>query len=312
MPTPDIRFRSLVADIAARVDGPAPDKRPRFSRTAVERWCDLTSTLAVDWQYVDLAASFGLDLGGAEGGDDWAPWLALLDLGIRVTRIVREPSYKAQRDKAARDAALGRPTIHQAPLWRDPLSAGKGQPEERGIPALILPVGSMSEGLEARGGVEPLSLHRLGDDGFLGNISDLIALPLDGGRPLSMTGFSLVIGEFEPEPNGRLTLWGSGKAWLDAHLLAARASAADTPGHMVEQLHMPFAPPPGVLLTEPRALQWRITAYDCALPRSVTEILCPDSVGLARLIDAEMRKKEPPRPIPTVRAPAHPKEKVAA
>jgi hypothetical protein len=240
-----------------------------------------------------IAGWFGLSFPIDPEHDDIAAWWSLLDLGICATRIIREPQYRISREKADRDAALDRPTIHLAPLWRYPITG-----EETGIWALMLPVD---------GGDEPSTLSRtlLGDDGFAESIADLIALPVDGGRPLSMTGYTVAIGGFRGDARHRLTLYGSGLAWLKAHMAQARAVAADTPPHLVEQLHLPF-PAPGeaaVLLLEPDALEWRVVKSDCIVPREVQEIACPDSRKLAEMIDQALRKKERPRTIPKVMGP---------
>ena len=289
------QFATMIADIAARCA--PPDSWPsRFTVQAVEEWRALEATAG------DVIAAFNLDLGDDDQSRDWPIALALFDLGLRMARVIREPAYRVDAKKAARDAELGRATMHMAQQWRHPQAACKFFAAEQGIPALILPVAAPADG---RGSsyAAALSLAREGEHAFAEQIADLVALPLDGGRPMSLTGFTAAGGGFEPDAQGRLTFYGSGKAWLDAHLAGVADLCVETPGHLVERLHMPFRGPDGVLLLEPRAFEWRLTRYDCAIPYRAREIICADSRKLAELIDTEMRKREKPRPAPTVRGP---------
>ncbi len=271
--------------------------------------------LAQEWQDFEgalfaqeiVARAFGLKFPLDPDSADVVAWTVLLELGITAGRVVREPSYRISAEKARRDAELGRQTMHQAPLWRHPIAG-----EERGEPVLILPVG--------RGDVpayapcsHTLSRYSFEDeDDFLASIADLIAIPVDGSRPMSLTGHTIALahpradGHLPLDGPGKLTLYGSGKAWLEAAISNARTIAAETPPHLVEQIHAPFPPPTemGALLIEPKAFEWRIARGDCAIPFEAKEIDCPDSRGLAQLIDAEMRKKDKPRTMPTVRGPA--------
>jgi len=230
--------------------------------------------------------------------DDIAAWLALIDLGVCFANVVREPRLRVKPKKAVRDALLERDTKQLAPLWRHPISEPSlGVLGETGIPALILPVTSG----EKYG--EVLSLSQMDVDDFAAAVDDLIALPLDGGRALSMTGFTVAVGFLCADPKGRLFVHGSGRAWIDAHLATCRNIAADTPPHLVEQLHVPFAPPDGTLLIEPAALEWRVSQFRCVIPRDAKTIVCPDSRVLAQYIDDAMRKKERVRRLPTVYGP---------
>lgn len=243
-----------------------------------------------------IADWFGLVHPIDENGDDLAAWLALIDLGVCAARIVREPRWRINQDKAARDAGLDRHTMHLAPLWRHPITG-----EETGSWALMLPVG---------GGDEPstlsrIGLHAIGDADFASRISDLVAIPVDGGRPLSLSGYTVAIGTFQAQGSKRLTLYGSGMAWLKAFMGRVQALCAETPPHLIEQLHLPFHPPgdDGLLLLEPDAIEWRVCKANCVIPAHVDEIACPDSRGLAEMVDQAMRKKERPRAVPKVLGP---------
>jgi|GEM_PF-4788149 hypothetical protein len=228
--------------------------------------------------------------------DDIAAWLALIDLGICFATIVREPRCAVKPEKAARDAE--RDTMELALQWRYPVSdPSLGISAEAGTPALILPVANG----ERYG--EVLSLSALGEEDFAAAVADLVALPCDGGRPLSLTGYTLAVGSMQVDPKGRLVVYGSGRAWLDAHLAVARTIAADTPSHLVERLHLPFPAPDSTLLVEPKALEWRVTQWRCVIPLAAKTIVCPDSRALALLIDRAMRKKQRVRRLPTVCGP---------
>lgn len=256
-----------------------------------------------------VARAFGL---ADPEGEDVAAFLALIGIGVTAGFVVREPRFRHSAGKLARDAALGRPTLHGAPLWRHPITG-----EETGEAALILPV------MRGPHVDEMLPLDRLAfedDADFAAAIDDLIAIPLQSGRARSLTGHSLAVALRHPlgqlaEQDGKLIVFGSGMAWLDAHVAQARRIAVDTPAHLVEQLHLPFPVPTslGAMLLEPRALEWRITRHDCAIPAGAREVVCPDSRRLAELIDMQMRKKEPVRKLPVVRGPAaKPEQRIAA
>jgi hypothetical protein len=218
--------------------------------------------------------------------------LALLDLGLCETAVIAEPRYRPNTSKAARDALLDRPTIHLAPTWRLP------DPDETGTQALILPV--CVDGFHNR----TLSLQRLREDVFAGAIADLVAIPLDGSRPLSMTGHTLAVGSFNVASD-KLRVQAGGANWIERHLTHVRQITADTPGHLVPRLHMPFPAPDDIitLLVEPQGLEWRVTAPACVIPHAAREVMVLDSPKLAELIDTLMRRKERTRPLPVVRGP---------
>ena len=262
-----------------------------------------------EWQALDaateralIAQHLGLEYPLHPEIDDMAAWLALIDLGICFTHIVREPRCTIKLEKAARDAE--RDTMQLAPQWRYPVSdPSLGVSAEAGTPALILPVGSG----ERYG--EVLSLSAQGEEDFAAAVADLVALPCDGGRPLSLTGYTLAVGSMQADPKGQVVVYGSGRAWLDTHLAVARTIAADTPSHLVERLHLPFPAPDCTLLVEPKALEWRVTQWRCVIPSAAKTIVCPDSRALAQLIDRAMRKRPRVRTLPTV---CGPKEERAA
>lgn len=271
-----------------------------------------------------MAKQFGLAWPPDEN-DELPAILALRDLGLALGRVVAEPRQTVRAGHGERDADLGRDrTIHLAPQWRAPIVDDPMFPAEKGTPALILPVAHrqalpLGGGEEISGWTELHPATGMGriagafdgvmsylrdGDAFAETIADLVAIPLGGGRPLSRSGYTVAVGRFEPAASGTLTIFASGKAWLAAHLARVRTIAEDTPPHLVAETLMPFAPPEGVLLIEPRAFEWRVCRYDCVLPETVTEIRCPDSPALAAFIDGAMRKKERVRTLPTVLGPA--------
>jgi hypothetical protein len=208
-------------------------------------------------------------------GIDEASRATLAAAGAVLTRLVREDD----------DAVI-------APRWRFPITG-----EERGIEAIALPV--------------DLAGHLAPDAAV---IADLVALPLDGSRPQSFTGLTTHVGELDAR-DGRMIVYGSGRAWLSAWLAQVRAqwaenarlfAAAASPSDKAsapDWLHR-IDPPHATLVLAFSALEWRTAHFDCVIPRAAREIVCPDSRALAELIDSAMRKKVNTRPFPTVRGPS--------
>lgn len=239
-----------------------------------------------------VCGAFGLSWPINPDGEDFAQQLALVDMGLVEARIYAEPRLRRNPNKASRDARLGRLTIHLAPTWRF------ADADETGIPALILPV--CDDGRFYR----TMSLKLLSDDDFADSIVDMIALPLDGSRPLSLTGHTTAVGSFSVEGNS-LRVQAGGIAWLKNHLTRIRDLTAETPPHLVRRLHPNFPPPDDIvtLLVEPLALDWRVTSAGCVIPHAALEVIALDSIILAKTIDEQMRLKLPVRSLPTVRGP---------
>lgn len=239
-----------------------------------------------------ICAAFGLPFPIDPAGDHFAQSLALVDLGLCEASIIAEPRYRRNLSKAQRDALLERDTIHQAPTWRH------ADADETGVPAIILPV------LLDDGHCRAMSLRRLGDVPFAPAIADLVAIPLDGTRPLSRTGHTLAVGPFNVT-GGTLRVYGGGLTWLTKYLDQARAITADTPAHLVTRLHFPLPPPDDIatLLVEPHALEWRNTMARCVIPHAASKVIACDSTKLAQLINSLMHKKERTRPMPVVCGP---------
>jgi len=270
---------------------------------------------ADDWQYfrtqndADLrimADVLGLSFPPRRDSDDVAAWLMLFDLGVTAGRVVPEPTFKVNPSKAERDAALERPTMHLAPLWRHPLT------DEDGYAALILPVR-----------VAPADLHRVETMAFgachdepdtAEDIGDLIAIPIIDGkptRPLSQTGYTSAVGFFEADEQGRLVLYANGKAWIAEHLAQARAAAAEWPPHLVEDHCMPFQRIRSALVIEPMAITWRLQRWGCVVPPEARAVCCPDSHALAEFVTAEMPKRDKVRTPPPVYGPPETKKAAA-
>lgn len=239
----------------------------------------------------DIFAAFGLPWPIDPLGEHFAAQLALIDLGVCSARIYAEPRLRRNPQKAQRDAMLERDTIHLAPTWRH------ADPDEPGIPAIILPVWTEFEHCRA------MSLCWADADDFATAICDLIALPLDGSRPLSRTGHTLAVGSFAVERD-RLKIHGGGIGWIRRYLARARTICADTPNHLVQRLHFPLPPldDTTTLLVEPLALEWRVTAACCVIPHAAREVVICDSIILAEMIESLVRKKERCRPLPVVRS----------
>src|SRR5581483_10302001 len=120
--------------------------------------------------------------------------LALVDLGGVRASIVREPR-DAPRKLHARDWDEDREIVDLAPRWRHAISGPGG---ERGKAAIVVPVSSAA----ISGPAETLSLSRLGEGEFAARLGDLIAIPLDGSRPLSFTGYTTAVGHIEADESG--------------------------------------------------------------------------------------------------------------
>jgi hypothetical protein len=242
-------------------------------------------------------------VGIADGSDDdadIAPILALSDIGAMVWDIVAEPRMRMRPEKAARDAMLGRDTMHLAPQWRFPVREPRiGFEIEPGRAALIVPVTTAFGSPFA----ETLRMSEFDTPAaFAGAVHDLVALPLDGGRALSLTGFTIAVG-LVVSRGETVTFYASGRGWMAPWLKTAMHAAADTPAHLIRDLVMPFAPPAGTLLVQPKALTWQADKLACVVPRDANRVECPDSRALAEWIDAEMRRRDKPRPMPLVCGP---------
>lgn len=239
-----------------------------------------------------VQAAFDLPYPPMVEQDTFAQALALLDLGICCARIVAD-DYKAI---APKEIGAWSPAQRLSRTWR------YAEADEDAQVALILPVTETEHDCTTT-----LSLHELDEDVFGASISDLIAIPIDGGRSFSFTGLTGAVGTFEVNA-GTLQLRANGMTWLKAHLARVRKACADTPNHLVEQLCFPVAPPGGfaTLVIDPHALDWRVTSPKCVIPTRAMQVDVLDSVGLAEAINALMRLRERERSLPIVRGPAVP------
>jgi hypothetical protein len=240
------------------------------------------------------AAAFGLPHPVAPDHPQVAEILALSALGLCQASIKPDVRYRRSAKKAARDAVLERDTIHMAPTWRH------AEADETGIEALILPVGQGRDGRECS-----LSLIEIpNEDDFAEQVIDLIAIPLDGSRPLSWTGHTLAIGNFAVD-EANMVLFASPLEWLKVYLARARETAAMTPKDRAEKLDFIILPPESqsTLLVEPLGLEWRVSSSACVIPPAARNVTVRDSRKLAELIDALVRRKLPTRTLPIVRGP---------
>ena len=152
------------------------------------------------------------------------------------------------------------------------------------VDAILLPV-------YEDGYLRTLSVRRNGPSAFFERMSDLVAIPMDGGRCVSLNGTAAAIGGFAPNESGRVTLYASGRAWLTSHLARAKTLAEEMPAHLVPAA-LGAPEDAATLVIAPDALEWRPWRAMYALPKTAKEILCADSRGLAQLIDAAQRKRE--------------------
>lgn len=260
-----------------------------MTRRMAKEWLDLMA--ASDGK--TICGAFGLPYPIRPDSDAFARSIALLDLGLCEAKIVAEPRLRRNPAKAERDADLGRDTIHLAPTWRYAIE------DDRPVVALILPVGDDDRW------TRPMSLqHYNRDELFAQDIVDLIAIPLDNSRPLSMSGHTLAVGKFSVADE-KMVVQASGIHWLSNYVRQVGEITADTPPHLVPKLHFPLPPPDDVatLLIEPLGLEWRVTHAACVIPFAAREVVVPDSRKLAQAIYGLMRRKERTRPLPVVRGP---------
>jgi len=280
------------------------EAEPTISR-AGQQWLSLMA--ASDGALI--CGAFGLPFPVDPESEDIPTALALMDLGVCSARVVREPREKGRTIKARHAWESDETVVDLAPRWRfaDPNV-------ETGESAIVLPVRSArmgewnSSAFTPPGAAVTSSLARCGDESFAADVVDLIAIPLNGGRPLSATGLTTAVGAWLPDERGSLGIFASGLGWLNRHLGRARKIAEETPPHLVAKLYVPFPDPEGVLMLEPRALEWRVTKTDCVVPPAARRVVCPDSRVLAELIDGLVRRRERARPLPVV---CGPKEEAA-
>jgi hypothetical protein len=143
--------------------------------------------------------------------------------------------------------------------------------------------------------------HQFQPEDCGGGIADVIALPFDGSRGLSLTGLTAAVGAFQPSEQGRLTLLASGAGFLRRHVARARAAVKDYPAHLVWQF-LPVLGEAETLILDARALDWRMQSRFNVVPEAAREVACPDSPALAKFVDAAMKEREPVRKSPPVLA----------
>jgi len=254
--------------------------------------------LADDWLRLyqrggaELALAEALKLDPFTSSSDEAVLHVANDLGLVVTEIVPVPAEQPRR----RQTGLEEPAATLARQWQ---FAEQGAP---GISALILPVAPDFGRGAFEPGQLPLSMKRTGDRIFLDSICDLVAIPLDGGLPLSLTGMTMAVGRFAARERGEAEMFAGGLTWLQAHFERARRLETEYPAHLVaEQLETPehFS----TLIIEPKALEWRPAMAWCCLDRGTKSVIVRDSLALAAFIDEAMRRKQKAPPLPKVFGP---------
>jgi hypothetical protein len=226
----------------------------------------------------DAALCAALGLQSAEGGDQ-AVLAVANDLGLLFAHIDAVQPAAPRKPKPGEDEA--KPDLARQWQFADP---------DTGVPAIIVPVASDPGRPAYDPGEVTLSLERLGDEMFQDSIADLVALPLGGQPPLSLTGLSFAVGRFAVRERGEVEIYGGGLSWLTAHLQRARDMETELPAHLVAaQLGQPehF----NTLLIEPKAIEWRPSFAWCPLPRETKSVVVRDSLGLASFIGEAMRRK---------------------
>lgn len=214
-----------------------------------------------------------------------------LDLGLTPAEVVIEQAA-APKPAPTADIEIEDPAIAEIPRWR--LAA----PGEDAIAALALPVELMQSCRTAWS----MSLDRMGDAHFLGSIGDVIALPLDGSRPLSFFGITAAVGRFAVVERGEVHVLASVKSWLADHFEEAGRLAGEMEP---EQVSGVIAAPDSrvTLMIAPDALEWRPSRLSFCVPASAKTVIVPDSRALAAHIAALMSKKEVRRRPPRVFGP---------
>lgn len=162
---------------------------------------------------------------------------------------------------------------------------------------LVLPVTT------ADGVGRTLSLCRLGHEVFYAQVTALVALPKEFGRPIVLAGIVDSIGELKPDSKGRVHVSASGWGWLLRQVEWARTLSAELTPALVRDL-VPAPEMLSTLVIDPDAVEWRPGHLDCALGAGTKEIVCLDSAGLAQLIDTALRRRDRLPPLPKVFGPA--------
>jgi hypothetical protein len=221
-----------------------------------------------------LLMCVALEIGAPLAGNhpDCAALISLSVLGVTAARIVKEK---------------GR---FRLPL-KDEASEG----------AFLLPVAGCD-----RDGVSRCMIfesgHQFQPEDCADRIADVVALPFDGSRALSMMGLTAALGTFQPSQDGRLTLLASGAGFLKRHAARARAALKDYPPQLVWQF-LPALGEAETLILDARALDWRMQSRFNVVPEAAREVACPDSPALARFVDAAMKERDQVRKAPQVLAP---------
>lgn len=220
-----------------------------------------------------VCAALGLSL---ESEEDEAPRRVLSYFGVTASKIMPGPKQ-----------------------WTFPAS------KEEGTPAVIVPVGWCGvmhlTGLTASC-LALLGAHELAREAELGEIGDLIAIPLEGTHPLSFNGTTAAIGSFKPNAAGDLRLASDGLNWLKRHIGRARKAAAEMPAHLVART-LAFPDHSETLLIDAKAFAWRLENPRYPIAAGTKQVKCPDSAELADLIATELKKREKLPPAPQVLGP---------
>src|SRR5262245_9831785 len=175
--------------------------------------------------------------------------------------------------------------------WREPTA------DETGLEALVVPVGGprapMSDCLSL------LGAHALANEAEPNDIGDLVAIPLDGSRAVSMNGTTASVGRFVPNDDGVVMIATRGLEWLKEHAERAREAAA-----LAGMEHtLPFPDRVETLVLDVRAFTWRNDPDGWIHAAGIVSFVCVDSNAVADFIAAQLRRKDQTPPVPNVRGP---------
>jgi hypothetical protein len=225
---------------------------------------------ALGWTYPIVAES-----------DDHAPYEALVARGACVSPVVAERALDAV----------------SPPRWRHPVDG------EIAKTAIVLPVFGV-EALTA--GTLSLFAAPLAD--FAHMVVDLVAIPVDGGRPMSWNGLTAAVGDFTVSERGGVMIYGSGLRWLKAWLETVRMMGREMPAALTAKT-IEAPEHAATLMLEANAFEWRMARPSCVLPAHAESVIVPDSQGLALAINAKIRAKEKAPRLPSVEGPAQPSQR---
>src|SRR5262245_5609040 len=172
-----------------------------------------------------------------------------------------------------------------------------------GSEALVVPVGGpmtpMADCLSL------LGAHDLANEATPDDIGDLVALPLDGSRAVSMNGTTAAVGRFAPNDDGVISIATNGVAWLRQHVKRARDASRGAVTGMDHAIARSLVFPDRIttLLLDVRAFDWRNAPESWIARAGISKSICWDSKEVSDYIAGELKRKDQAPPVPSVRGP---------